>query len=86
MLTYEQSTPESIKTQAENTVANAIKHANTKKSQIALIYDRSNLFHREDIEDGMRTYQTKDKQWRKKVKAVLVVNAKGEVYEHLFDS
>ncbi len=83
--TFEQRTPASIEKDAETTVRGAIKHANTKKSQIALIYDRYSLFHRNDIEKGMKLYQQSDKAWKKKVKAVLVVNSKGEVWEHQFD-
>lgn len=33
----------------------------------------------------MKLYQATDKGWKYKVKAVLVVNSKGEVYEHQFD-
>ena len=84
-LTFEQRTPQSIVKDAETTIRGAIKHANTKHSQIALIYDRYNLFHRKNIEDGMKLYQQGDKTWHKKVKAVLVVNSKGQVYEHQFE-
>ena len=85
LLTFEQKTPDHIENTLKQTVRGAIKHANTKRSQIALIYDRYSLFHRKDIEDGMKWYQKKDKAWRKKVKAVIVVNSKGEVYEHRFE-
>lgn len=85
LITYEQKTPDRVDTTVEVAVKNAIKHANTKRSQIALIYDKYSLFHRDDIENGMKLYQQKDKAWRNKVKAVLVVNSKGEVYEHQFD-
>ena len=84
-ITFEQATPKSMINTAETTIKNAIKHANTKHSNIALIYDRYSLFHREDIEKGMKEYQKSDKAWQKKVKAVLVVNSKGEVYEHQFE-
>lgn len=84
-ITFEQTTPKSITNTAETTIKNAIKHANTKRSNIALIYDKNSLFHREDIEKGMKAYQKSDKAWQKKVKAVLVVNSKGEVWEHQFD-
>ena len=83
--TFEQRTPQSIEKDAETTVRGAIRHANEKHSQIALIYDRHSLFHRDNIEDGMKLYQKSDKAWKKKVKAVIVVNSKGEVYEHQFE-
>ncbi|SEA80920.1 hypothetical protein SAMN04487851_114111 [Prevotella sp. tc2-28] len=84
-ITYEQTTPKSIKDEAKVTVKNAIVHANKKHSEIALIYDRHNLFHRKDIEDGMKHYQSITPKWEFKAKVVLVVNSKGEVYEHQFD-
>lgn len=84
-ITFEQATPKSIVDTAETTIKGAIKHANKKRSNIALIYDKYSLFHREDIENGMKAYQKSDKAWQKKVKAVLVVNSKGEVWEHQFE-
>jgi len=84
-ITFEQRTPRNIETTAENTIRSAIRHANSKHSQIALIYDKNSLFHRNDIESGMKLYQATDKGWKYKVKAVLVVNSKGEVYEHQFE-
>ena len=47
--TFEQRTPQSIEKDAETTVRGAIKHANEKHSEIALIYDRYSLFHRNNI-------------------------------------
>lgn len=85
MITFEQKTPEHIEKTAETTIKSAIVHANTKKAKIALIYDKYNLFHEKDIENGMKLYQSKDKAWKKKVMAVLVVNSKGKLYEHQFD-
>ena len=83
-ITYEQTTPKSIDKAAKITVKNAIVHANKKRSDIALIYDRHSLFHRNNIEDGMRKYQQDNPGWRHKAKVVLVVNSKGEVWEHQF--
>lgn len=83
--TFEQKTPDHIENTAKQTVRSAIKHANTKRSQIALIYDRYSLFSRDNIEEGMKYYQQHDNAWRKKVKAILVVNSKREVWEHQFD-
>lgn len=86
MFTYEQKTPTSIQDAAKASVRQAIVHANSKHSQIALIYDRYSLFHRQDIEEGMRYYQSKHHTWKEKgAKAVIVVNARKEVYEHHFD-
>ena len=85
-LTFEQKTPTNIEREAASSVRMAINHANSKKASIALIYDKHALFHREDIENGMRLYQAKYHAWETKgVKAVMVVNSKGQVYEHQFD-
>lgn len=86
MFTYEQKTPTSIQDAAKASVRQAIVHANSKHSQIALIYDKHSLFHRQDIEEGMRYYQSKYHAWKEKgAKVVIVVNARKEVYEHHFD-
>ncbi len=84
--TFEQKTPTEITTSAANSVRLAINHANDKHAQIALIYDKHSLFHKEDIEAGMKLYQSKHKVWKTKgVKAVVVINSKKKLYEHQFD-
>ncbi len=84
--TFEQRTPTEITSSVENSVRLAINHANDKHAQIALIYDKHNLFHRQDIENGMKLYQSRHKVWKAKgVKAVIVVNSSKKVYEHHFD-
>ena len=49
----------------------------------ALIYDRYGKMHRNDIENGMSKYKKYDKT--NKIKAVLVVDKNGNLYEHQFD-
>ena len=84
--TFEQKTPTEITSSAENSIRLAINHANDKHAQIALIYDKHNLFHRQDIEKGMQLYQSRHKVWKTKgVKAVVVVSSSKKVYEHHFD-
>ena len=84
--TFEQKTPTEITTSAAKSVRLAINHANDKHAQIALIYDKHSLFHKEDIEAGMKLYQSKHKVWKTKgVKAVVVINSKKKLYEHQFD-
>lgn len=86
MSTFEQKTPSRIDTTVEQSVKQAIIHANSKHAQIALIYDKYKLYHNKDIEDGMKLYQEKFKKWETKgVKAVIVVSHSGKVYEHHFD-
>lgn len=80
---YDQKTVESNVTNFINNVDNAIKHAHDKGSEIALIYDRYGKMHRNDIENGMSKYKKYDKT--NKIKAVLVVDKNGNLYEHQFD-
>lgn len=82
---YEQKTPKEIVDTKDITVTNAIKHANSKRAQVAVLYDRYDLFHREDIEHGMRYYQEKNPGWKHKAKALIVVNSKGGWFEHHFE-
>ena len=84
--TYEQKTPVSIESAARSSIRQAITHANSKHSEIAFIFDKHSLFHRQDIEDGMKYYQSKYHKWKTKgVKAVVVMNAQHQVFEHHFD-
>lgn len=86
MFTYEQKTPTEITSSNKSSVRQAIDHANSKRSQIALIYDKNGLLNRKDIEEGMKLYQSKYKNWKTKgVKAVLVLNKKGSLFEHQFE-
>lgn len=86
ILTFEQRTPDKIHNTVESSVHHAIMHANSKHAEIALIYDKYKLYHREDIENGMKLYQKKFKMWETKgVKVVLVVSYDGGVFEHQFD-
>lgn len=83
--TYEQRTTTNITTDKNTTIMTTIKHANSKRSDIAVLYDKNNIFHRGDIEAGMKYYQSKVRGCKNKAKALIVVNSKGEVYEHQFD-
>lgn len=80
---FEQRTPKDIKTK-ESSIKQALRHTNDKHSQICVIYDKYNQFHRNDIDSGMNAYQEKTKDWEK-IKAVLVVDSKLNVYEHYFE-
>lgn len=61
----------------------AIKHAQNKGAEIALVYDRFGEMHREDVENGMRKY--KDFNPNPPIKAVLVMDKNKNLYEHHFD-
>lgn len=83
LLSYEQKTPHDIQS-AESSVKQALRHTNDKHAEICVIYDKYNLFHRDDIDSGMSAYQTQTSDWEK-IKAVLVVDSKFNVYEHYFE-
>jgi len=84
LYTYEQKTSTRIDTTAAASVKQAVMHANSKHSDVALIYDKSGLFHREDIENGISKYKSEHRVWKKAgVKTVIVVNKNDEIYEHL---
>lgn len=86
MFTFEQKAPSKIESSIERSVRQAILHANSKHADIAVIYDKHNLFDRNDIENGMKLYQSKFKKWETKgVKAVIAISHDGGVFEHQFD-
>lgn len=80
--TYEQQTkqPEAMDYDSlVKSIDGALKHAYKKKAHIPLIYDRYGHFHREHVEAGLRRFETRSKY---RFRAILVVNQKGELYEH----
>mgnify|MGYP006872981757 CR=1 FL=1 len=82
LYTFEQKT---IDVSATNMVANyknGIKHAVEKNAEIAVIFDRYGLGHREQVETAMREYNPP--LWGKLPKAVIVISKEGGVYEHHF--
>lgn len=84
LYTYEQRTPTLIENTAATSVKQAIMHANTKHSEVALIYDKSGLFHRKDIENGISKYKKEHHVWKKAgAKTIIVISQKGKIYEHL---
>lgn len=86
MSTFEQKTPDKVESSVASSVRQGIIHANTKHADIAVIYDKHQLYHTDDIERGMKLYQEKNKKWETKgVKAVIVVSHDGGVFEHHFD-
>lgn len=80
---YEQKTPQNIQS-TESSIKKALHHTNDKHAEICVIYDKYSLFHRDDIDSGMKAYQEHTNKWEK-IKAVLVVDSKFNVYEHYFE-
>lgn len=79
-LSYEQSTRESLTTKAERSVKKALEHAKSKGSSVAVIYDRGGVFHRGDIQAGIKSYES-FKNNAHRFKAILVIDKNRNVYE-----
>lgn len=80
--TFEQKT---IELSAENIVNNfkkGIDHAVSKGAEIAVIFDRYGLGHREQVEEAMAKYRLP--KYGKMPKAVIVIDREGGVFEHHF--
>ena len=83
MYSFEQKTPKNIQS-IEGSIKKALRHASEKHSDVCVIYDKYGLYHRDDIEAGMKAYQKHTSKWEN-IKAVLVVDSKLNVYEHYFE-
>lgn len=79
-LSYEQSTRTKIETAAETSVKKALEHARTKGASVAVIYDRGGVFHRGDIQAGIKKYE-QFKGNAHRFKAILVIDKDRNVYE-----
>lgn len=79
--TYEQRTPNRINERgADHTVNSALRHAASKNADVAVIYDKSGILHRGDIQNGIKRYESYPNN-RHRFKAIVVVNQQGKVYE-----
>lgn len=83
--TYEQktATKEEVSDKKAN-IIQAIRHANTKKAQVAVLYDKDNLFKDEDIMNGIGEYKEHNRNWAVKAIALIVVDKNGNVLEYKF--
>ena len=78
---FEQATPNPTNRTVEGrtrSVNKALEHAMGKEADIALIYDKYNSFHREDIDRGIKRFEKLNKH---RFKAILTVNTRREVHE-----
>ena len=82
LFTFEQKTIEKSASNIENNYRRGIEHAVEKGAEIALIFDRYGLGHREQVERAMMNYDVP--KWGKLPKAVIVISKEGNVYEHHF--
>ncbi len=72
--------PKQSKSEAlDNSIKKALNHARKKGADIAVVYDKNGLYHRDNIERGLLDYEGKD-QYR--FMAILVLDKNGNVWEH----
>lgn len=85
-VTFDQKTPNPermTKDDLDKSVVKALEHAVLKDGDVALIYDRYGVFHRENIADGIARFETLN---TKRLKAIVVINSKKEIYEWYHDT
>lgn len=73
--TFEQRTP----TKGGVSFKYALKHAASKKANVAVIYDKHQVYHRYDVENGLKQFELHSKY---RFKKIIVVSKSGNVYEH----
>lgn len=72
-ISFEQSTPESAPTHK------ALEHAKDKKAKIAVIYDKYHIYHRENIDNGIKRYEFYNKY---RFEQIIVVTKDGKIHKH----
>jgi len=81
MLTFEQSTPSKIASRgAAISIHKALEHAKAKGASVAVVYDRSRLFHRNDIDNGIKEYESHRTNTHR-FKSIIIIDGDGGVHE-----
>ena len=75
---YEQMTPSAAKV---NAVRKTLNHAVDKNAKIAVLYDKHNSLHREDIENGIAAFKSYPHN-SGRVTDLYLVSADLEIYRH----
>ena len=70
--TYEQRTP-------TGSIKYALDHAKEKNADVAVIYDKYNSYHRQDIYDGINKFEQHSSY---RFDRILVIESKGNVHIH----
>lgn len=73
--TYEQRTP----TKGGKSFKYALDHAEKKGAKVAVIYDKHQVYHRQDVENGIKQFGNHKKY---RFERIIVVSKSGNVYEH----
>ena len=75
--TFEQRTPESAK--GEKGFNKALEHAKVKRADVALVYDKYDLYTKDDAKSGVLRYERHNSH---RFKRIIVVSARGNVHVH----
>lgn len=72
---FEQRTP----TKGGVSFKYALAHAASKMANVAVVYDKNQVYHRQDVENGIKQYE----HYRNyRFDRIIVVSKSGNVYEH----
>lgn len=63
----------------ENGFKNRLQHARDKAVDVALVYDKYDLFTKTDVKDGIKLYEQYN---RHRFKKIIVVSARGNIHIH----
>lgn len=72
---FEQRTP----TKGGVSFKYALKHAASKQADVAVVYDKHQVYHRLDVENGIKQFELHSNY---RFKRIIVVSKSGNVYEH----
>lgn len=67
----------------DNSIKKALNHAKAKGANVAVIYDRSGIYHRDNVERGLTNFESKSVY---RFNAILVIDENGNVWEHQHNS
>ena len=82
MSTYEQRTPDGTSNNAQN-ITSALRHGRDKHADIVVIYMKHGTHSRQDVERGIKNYETKSKY---RFKEIIVITKDGRLHHHKHDS
>lgn len=72
---FEQRTP----TKGGVTFKRALDHAAKKQADVAVVYDKHYVYHRQDVESGIKQFEYHSSY---RFKRIIVISKSGNVYEH----
>ena len=57
-----------------------MEHAKSKGADVAVVYDKHAVYHRQTIEQGIRHYEQHNSY---RLQRIIVISKAGNVYEHV---